>query len=186
MGDVTHILRAVQEGNTEATNELIQAVYQELRFLAVQMLSQEKPGQTLQATALVHEAYLRLVKSGNHRWDGRGHFFAAAAKAMRRLLIEDARRKNRSPQYLSITTGIVPPVQGRSIDLIALDEALTKLDEIDPIVAKLIELHYFGGFTLKEAAEVLEISPRTADRYWAFGRAWLHGEITKNDTACNE
>ena len=183
MGDVTRILKAVEQGVAGATDELIQAIYQELRLLAVQLLSNEKPGQTVQATALVHDAYIRLVKAGDQKWDGRGHFFAAAAKAMRRLLIDNARRKNRAPKFISITTGFDPPAQGRSIDLLALDEALTKLAEKNLTIADLIELHYFGGFTLKEAAKVLKISARTADRYWAFGRAWLHGDMTSGDTS---
>ena len=181
-GDVTRILSAIKQGDAKAADELIQAVYQELRLLGSQLLSQEQPGQTLQATALVHDAYIRLVRAEDQNWNSRGHFFAAAAKAMRRILIENARLKKRGPQRASGLTDLDPSVPSQPIDLIALDEALKKLVLDDPKIAELVELRYFGGITLTQAAEILTIPPRTADRYWAYARAFLHRQITKGDT----
>jgi RNA polymerase sigma factor (TIGR02999 family) len=183
MGEVTRILDAIEQGDRRAIDQLLPVVYQELRRLAAQKLAGEKPGQTLQATALVHEAYIRLVGAENQNWTSRGHFFAAAAEAMRRILIENARRKHRlrhggdrqRVEFDSEDITIGEP----SEDLLALDEALAKLSEQEPVIAKLVKLRYFAGLTLEQAAEMLRVSRRTADRYWAYARAWLYKEITK-------
>ncbi len=183
MNEVTRILSAVEQGDPHAAEQLLPLVYDELRRLAAQKLAQEKPGQTLQATALVHEAYLRLVASGDastpreQQWDSRGHFFAAAAEAMRRILVENARRK------ASLKRGGEPvrhaldeidvSLQRPPEELLAVHDALDKLAETDPRAAELVKLRYFAGFTLDEAAEALGISPRTADSVWAYARAWL-------------
>jgi RNA polymerase sigma factor (TIGR02999 family) len=185
MSDVTRILNAIERGDARATDELLPLVYEELRLLAAQKLSHEPPGQTLQATALVHEVYLRLVGDQSHSWQGRAHFFAAAAEAMRRLLIENARRKGRLKRGAgrrrmdldAVSLAIETPAE----DLIALDEAFTRLTEEDPEAAEVVKLSYFGGLTLEEAAEVLGISRRTAQRYWAFARAWLYEEMTRGE-----
>lgn len=187
MSDVTRILNAIERGDAHAADELLPVVYEELRLLAAQKMSHERPGQTLQATALVHEAYIRLVGPEAQSWDSRGHFFAAAAEAMRRILIENARRKQRrkhggAHERVDLQNADLA-VEGPSDDLIALDEALTKLAREDPIVADLVKMRYFAGLTLEQAAEILGIARRTADRYWAYARAWLHREITKTDTA---
>jgi RNA polymerase sigma factor (TIGR02999 family) len=182
MSEVTHILDAIAQGDPQAAGQLLPLVYGELRRLAAQKLSRERPGQTLDATALVHEAYLRLVgKQDVERWDSRGHFFAAAAEAMRRILVENARRKrslkrggDRVRQELD-PQGIAGP--NGSEDLLALDEALTKLAACDPQMAELVKLRYFTGLTIKQAAEVLGIAPRTADSHWAYARAWLLAEL---------
>jgi RNA polymerase sigma factor (TIGR02999 family) len=187
MNDVTLILNAIEQGDETASEKLLPLVYEELRHLAAQKMSHEKPGQTLQATALVHEAYIRLVEGANHNWNSRGHFFKAAAEAMRRILIEKARRKKSQKRGGNIQrveldeADIV--IEGPSTNLIALDEALTKLTEEDCIVADLIKLRYFTGLNLNQAAEILGISHRTAARYWAYGRVWLLREITKLDKA---
>jgi len=186
MSDVTRILNAIERGDAKAAVELLPVVYEELRLLAAQKMSHERPGQTLQATALVHEAYIRLVGPEAQSWDSRGHFFAAAAEAMRRILIENARHKQRrkhggAHERLDLQNADLA-VQGPSDDLIALDEALTKLAEQEPVVAELVKMRYFAGLTLEQAAEILGIARRTADRYWAYARAWLHREITKTDT----
>ena len=183
MSDVTRILVAIEKGDTRAADELLPLVYQELRHLAAQKLSQEPPGQTLQATALVHEAYLRLVGSEALNWSGRGHFFSAAAEAMRRILIENARRKQRRKrggdrQRVNLDDAYIA-IEGPSTDLIALDEALTKLAEEDPVKADLVKLRYFAGLTIEQAAKILEISRATAERYWSYARAWLFHEINK-------
>ena len=182
MSDVTRILTAIEQGDTGAVDELLPVVYEELRLLAAQKLSQERPGQTLQATALVHEAYIRLVGSEAQNWKGRTHFFAAAAEAMRRILIENARRKQRlkhggGRQRVDLYDADLA-IEEPSDDLIALDEALAKLAGEDSVVADLVKLRYFAGLTLEQAAEVLGVSRRTADRYWAYARAWLYQEIT--------
>jgi RNA polymerase sigma factor (TIGR02999 family) len=181
MNEVTHFLNAIGEGNPRTAAQLLPSVYDELRRLAAQRLAQEKPGQTLQATALVHEAYLRLVSAGGCAWDNRRHFFAAAAEAMRRLLIESARRKksrkrggDRQREELDGDRHLAPTP---SEDLLALDEALARLTERDPLKADLVKLRYFARLTLDQAADVLGLSPSTADRYWAYARAWLHQEI---------
>ncbi len=183
MTDVTRILNAIEQGDAKAADELLPLVYEELRRLAGLKMSQEPPGQTLQATALVHEAYIRLVGAENHNWSGRGHFFAAAAEAMRRILIENARRKQRRKhggghQRVDLDDADVT-IEESSTDIIALDEALTKLAEEDTIKADLVKLRYFAGLTIEQAAKILEISRATADRYWSYARAFLFHEINK-------
>jgi RNA polymerase sigma factor (TIGR02999 family) len=185
MSDVTQILNAIDAGDSAAANKLLPLVYDELRRLAAQKLTNEKPGQTLSATALVHEAYVRLVGDSQDRpWDGRGHFFAAAAEAMRRILVENARRKRSVKHGGGLARHDVAEVQLATPepeqDLVALDEALTKFAEVDALKAELVKLHYFAGLTLEQAATILGISPATADRYWAYARAWLHQEITRD------
>jgi RNA polymerase sigma factor (TIGR02999 family) len=178
MSDVTRILNAIERGDAKATDELLPLVYEELRILAAQKLAQERPGQTLQATALVHEAYLRLVGDEPQTWNSRGHFFAAAAEAMRRILVENARRKGREKhggehqrvEFRDIGAAVEASPEG----LVALDEALSRLATKDSDAARLVELTCFGGLTLDQAAEVLGVSPRTAYRHWAFARAWLY------------
>ena len=183
MSDVTRILTAIEQGDPRAADELLPAVYQELRRLAADKLSRERPGQTLQATALVHEAYIRLVGAEGQNWRSRTHFFAAAAEAMRRILIESARRKQRlkrggGRQRLALEDADLA-IEQPSENLIALDEALTKLAKEDRVVAELVKIRYFAGLTLGQTAELLGVSRRTADRYWAYARAWLYQEITK-------
>jgi RNA polymerase sigma factor (TIGR02999 family) len=178
MSDVTRILLAVEQGDPSAAQQLLPLVYDELRKLAAQRLSREGPGQTLQATALVHEAYLRLVDVEQaQRWNSRGHFFAAAAEAMRRILVEQARRRGRLKRGgdrlrhdLDELTVAAPEAPD---DLLALDEALSLLAATDPQAAELVKLRYFTGLTVKQAAELLGVSPRTADFLWAYARAWL-------------
>jgi RNA polymerase sigma factor (TIGR02999 family) len=182
MGDLTQIMDAIALGDPQAANQLLPQVYDELRRLAAQRLSHEAPGQTLDSTALVHEAYLRLVGDDPGRpWDNRGHFFAAAAEAMRRILIENARRKHRLKRGGGRARVILDPAliaaPGASDDLLALDEALDKLAEHDPKVAELVKLRYFAGLTNRQAAEALGIAPRTADFHWAYARAWLLAEL---------
>jgi RNA polymerase sigma factor (TIGR02999 family) len=185
MNDVTRILSAIEHGDPGAAQELLPLVYDELRKLAAQKLVHEKPGQTLQATALVHEAYLRLADVDQpQRWNGRGHFFAAAAEAMRRILIENARRKQRIKhgglrQRVDLDELQLSAVEGldSTIDVLALDEALTRLAILDATKAELVKLRFFAGLTLEQAAGVLDLSPTTADRYWAFARAWLFREL---------
>jgi RNA polymerase sigma factor (TIGR02999 family) len=178
MSEVTRILNAIQEGDPQAASQLLPLVYDELRKLAAQKLAREKPGQTLDATALVHEAYLRLVDHQDP-YNDRGHFFAVAASAMRRILIDRARRKQTRKRGAGFQRrpldAIAAPEPNQ--DLLALDEALNKLAVIDPLKAKLVELRYFAGLTGDQAAEVLGISPTTADRHWAYARAWLQAEI---------
>jgi len=184
MSDVTQILNAIEGGDLKAAEELLPLVYEELRLLAAQKMSQEKPGQTLQATALVHDAYIRLVEISGRKWSNRGHFFKAAAEAMRRILVENARRKNslkRGGEHNRVTDidfAVLPC--GSDInpeDLIALDEALIKLTDEDQVLADLIRLHCFAGLPLVQVADILAISSRTAERHWAFARAWLNREI---------
>lgn len=182
MSDVTRILSAIEGGDTRAADKLLPLVYEELRLLAAQKLSQEPPGHTLQATALVHEAYIRLVGSEAQTWNSRTHFFSAAAEAMRRILIDNARRKQRIKrggrrQKVDLDKAEIA-IEGPSTDLIALDEALSKLDKEDPIVANLVKMHFYAGLSLGQTAAALGISRRTADRYWAYARAWLYQEIT--------
>jgi len=183
MSDVTRILDAIEQGDANATEKLLPLVYEELRHLAVQKMSQEAPGQTLQATALVHEAYIRLVGSDARSWANHAHFFAAAAEAMRRILIDNARRKQRlkhGADRRRVDLDIVDiAMEGPSIDLIALDEALTKLADEDPEAADLVKMRFFAGLTLDQVAAVLHISRRTADRNWAYAKAWLYQQITK-------
>jgi RNA polymerase sigma factor (TIGR02999 family) len=182
MSEVTHILSALADGDPHAAAQLLPLVYDELRKLAAHRLAREKPGQTLQATALVHEAYVRLVEAqpGRH-WNGRGHFFAAAAEAMRRILVENARRKGRlkrgggaARQELDEADLVAPAVPD---DMLALDEALSELTVVDPRAAQLVNLRYFAGLTIPEAAEILGVAPRTADFLWAYARAWLLRKI---------
>ncbi len=183
MSDVTRILNAIERGDAKATDELLPLVYEELRILAAQKLSHESPGQTLQATALVHEAYLRLVGSEPQTWENHGHFFAAAAEAMRRILVENARRKGRQKrggEHKRIELHEVCLASDASPDgLIALDEALSRLAAKDPEGARLIELMSFGGLTLEQSAEVLGVSSRMAYRHWAFARAWLYATLAE-------
>lgn len=183
MPDISQLLTAVQRGDTLAADQLLPLVYEELRKLATSKMAHENPGQTLQATALVHEAFVRLVDVQNaQKWNSRGHFFAAAAEAMRRILVENARRRQllkRGGQFQrSEVDDIVIVAENIQDDLIALDSALTRLTSVDPEAARLVQLRYFTGLTIQEAAENLGISPRSADRIWAFARAWLHREIS--------
>ena len=180
MTDVTRILSAIEQGDPHAAEQLLPLVYDELRKLAAAKLAQEKPGQTLQPTALVHEAYLRLV--GDQHFDNRGHFFAAAAEAMRRIVVETARRKKRAKHggghervevELDDLPTRLPPE-----DLLALDEALDRLEQLDPVKARLVNLRYFAGMTIEQAALALNISRVSAHRYWTFARAWLHQRMT--------
>ena len=182
MTDVTRILFDIEQGDPKAAEQLLPLVYDELRKLAAQKLAHEKPGQTLQATALVHEAYLRLVGNGEERhWDGRRHFFAAAAEAMRRILVENARRKqtrkhggDQRRADLDLDALVVPEPE---MDLLALDAALDRLAECDPQKARLVELRYFAGLTGDQAAAILGISPSSVDRQWVYTRAWLRREL---------
>lgn len=183
MSDVTRILNAIERGDAKPTDELLPLLYEELRLLAAQKLSHEAPGQTLQATALVHEAYLRLLGDEPHTWNSRGHFFSAAAEAMRRILIENARRKKSGKRgggqrriELDETqvTGSIGPDPG---SLIALDEALLRLSQVDGVKAEVVKLRYFAGLTIEQTAASLDISPATAKRLWTYARAWLIREM---------
>jgi RNA polymerase sigma factor (TIGR02999 family) len=183
MTDVTRILNAIERGDAKATDELLPLVYEELRILAAQKLSHESPGQTLQATALVHEAYLRLVGDEAYTWNSRGHFFAAAAEAMRRILVENARCKRRDKRgggqrRIGVDVSEVAGVTSPDADsLIALDEALLRLSQIDGSEAELVKLRYFAGLTIEQTAASLGISPATAKRLWTHARAWLIREM---------
>jgi RNA polymerase sigma factor (TIGR02999 family) len=180
MSEVTRILSALEKGDPNAADQLLPLVYNELRKLAAQKMAQEAPGQTLQPTALVHEAYLRLVGTGAPRaqhWDSRGHFFAAAAEAKRRILVENSRRKKRlrhggALQRVKLDEDL-PSVKGPAEEVLAVDEALEQLAARDPGTAKLVKLVYFAGLTMEQAAETLGISTRTAYRDWSYARAWL-------------
>ena len=182
MSEVTQILNAIKQGDPKAADQLLPLVYEELRKLAAQRLAQEKPGQTLQATALVHEAYVRLVgRYSDQSWDDRRHFFGAAAEAMRRILIENARRKQSikhgaglQRHELDAVALIAPQAD---MDLVALDGALQRLKEQDPVKTKLVELRFFAGLTGDQAAAVLGISSSSADRQWTYTRAWLRREL---------
>jgi len=187
MTEVTRILSAIEQGDPHAAEKLLPLVYDELRQLAARRLAREKPGQTLQATALVHEAYLRLVASRDasapreQHWESRGHFFAAAAEAMRRILVENARRKDRLKhgrglQRVDLESGCLVS-KAPSLDLLALDEALTKLAEAEPAKAELVKLRFFAGLTMPEAAAALDISLATAERYWTFAKSWLYAKL---------
>jgi RNA polymerase sigma factor (TIGR02999 family) len=182
MNHVTQILSAIEQGDTRAAEQLLPLVYEELRRLAAKRLADESPGQTLQPTALVHEAYVRLVDVEEVRhWNSRGHFFAAAAEAMRRILVENARRKRaakRAGDRAKVELDHIEiAVSDVSDDLLELDLALTQLSVADPKAADLVKLRYFAGLTIKQAAEVLGVSPRSADSLWAFARAWLLQKI---------
>jgi RNA polymerase sigma factor (TIGR02999 family) len=188
MNEVTRILSAVQQGDPVAPEQLLPLVYDELRKLAAHKLSREKAGQTLQATALVHEAYLRMVgPDDDQRWQNRGHFFAAAAEAMRRILVENARRKRSAKHGGGLVRHGFDDIQlvapELCDDLEALDEALNRLATKDPIKAELVKLRHFAGLSIEEAAQALGISTTTANRYWAYARAWLHQEIISNEPA---
>jgi len=183
--NVTQILNAIQRGDLRATDDLLPIVYEELRRLAAQKLSREAPGQTLQATALVHEAYIRLVGSHDPGWENRRHFFGAAAEAMRRILVDRARHKRSlrhggGREHLGLDD-VEPAIDGPSDDLIALDEALTKLAEQDKLKADLVKLRYFAGLTLPEAARVIGVSVAAAERHWAYARGWLRLEVTGDE-----
>jgi RNA polymerase sigma factor (TIGR02999 family) len=184
MSEVTRILSAIEQGEPHAAEQLLPLVYDELRKLAAQKLALEAPGQTLQATALVHEAYLRLVDAAKtHHWDSRAHFFGAAAQAMRRLLIDNARRKQAEKhgggwQRHDLLEAELA-IDSTGDDLFAVDEALTQLANREPVIAGLVELRFFAGLTLSEAAKCLDISERTAYRHWAYARAWLRRELDR-------
>lgn len=182
MSDVTQILIAIEQGNAQAAEQLLPLVYDELRRLAAQRLSNESPGQTLEATALVHEAYIRLVDVQKaQQWNSRGHFFAAAAEAMRRILVERARSKGRikhGGQKRRVDLESACSVtEAPSLDLVALDEALTRLAAQEPAKAELVKLRFFAGLTMPDAARVLGISLATAERYWTFAKSWLYAEL---------
>jgi RNA polymerase sigma factor (TIGR02999 family) len=185
MTDVTRILQALEQGQGNAAEDLLPLVYQELRWLAAQKLSREPSGQTLQATALVHEAYIRLVEAPSRNWNSRNHFFMAAAEAMRRILIENARRKKSLKrggawQRVGLNEAVVSDRPESSIDdLLALDEALAKLAARDKLKADLVKLRYFAGLTTEQAAEALDISRATAERYWDYARSWLRLEVQR-------
>jgi len=182
MGEVTRILSTIEQGDLHAAEQLLPLVYDELRKLAAHKMAQESTGQTLQATALVHEAYLRLVDTDKEqRWNSRGHFFAAAAEAMRRILVDNARRRRSRKRGGDLVREDLDAVEialpEGPEDLVALDEALNKLAATDKMAADLVHLRFFAGLPLPEVAVILGISPRTADRLWAYARAWLHQEI---------
>ncbi len=185
MTEVTSILSAIEHGDPHAAEQLLPLVYEELRKLAAQKLAQEKPGQTLQATALVHEAYLRLVGSDAAQpWDNRGHFFAAAAEAMRRILVDNARKKaavRHGGEHQRVPfEQIHPPAAEPPEQILALDEALAELEQHDAQAARLVKLRYFAGLTHQEAAQLLGITRRAADRLWALARAWLHQRLQES------
>ena len=197
MTDVSRVLEAARRGDPSAAAELLPLVYDELRKLAAAKLAGETPGHTLEATALVHEAYLRLVASGDAsaprdaEWDGRGHFFAAAAEAMRRILVENARRKRAEKhggglvRHDAAELPLAAPEPAE--DLVALDEALDQLAALDPVKAELVKLRYFAGLTIEQAAAALDISPATAKRYWTYSKAWLYQRVSGEEkTATDE
>jgi RNA polymerase sigma factor (TIGR02999 family) len=183
MTEVTRILRQIEQGEPVAAERLLPLVYKELKKLAAARLAHEQPGQTLQPTALVHEAYVRLVDVKQvQAWESRGHFFAAAAEAMRRILVDAARKKRREKhggdRQRVAFDDVAPAAPCLRHDLLALDAALTRLAVEDPQAARLVDLRHFAGLSVPEAAQMLGISPRTADRVWAYARAWLHQEIS--------
>jgi RNA polymerase sigma factor (TIGR02999 family) len=184
MSEVTRILSAIEQGDSHAAERLLPLVYEELRRLAASRLSAEKPGQTLQATALVHEAYLRLVDADQvQTWNSRGHFFAAAAEAMRRILVDQARKKQAEKHgggrlRVDLPENLVASADQRD-ELVALDEALQRLELHDPDAARLVKLRYFAGLSHQEAAEALGISRGAADRLWSLGRAWLFRQLSE-------
>jgi RNA polymerase sigma factor (TIGR02999 family) len=181
MTEVTCLLSAIERGDLKAASELLPLVYDELRKLAAAQLAREKPGQTLQATALVHEAYLRLGGTDKaHQWDSRGHFFAAAAEAMRRILVDEARRKasiKRGDFQRRMLEEAEVGVDEHADELLALDGALSRLSDVDPLAARLVQLRYFAGLTTEQAAEALGISARTAYYTWSYAGSWLRGAI---------
>lgn len=184
MNEVTRILEAAQRGDAMAAEQLLPVVYDELRRIAAYKMSRETPGQTLQPTALVHEAWMRLVGSPEQKFDGRGHFFAAAGEAMRRILVDAARRR----RSLKRGGGVAPEQwdeskiirSGPSDEVLAIDEALNQLAQEDPACAELVKLRYFVGMTMDEAAEALGLSLRSAERLWTYGRAWLRRRLNQN------
>ncbi len=184
MTDVTRILNAIGQGDAKAANELLPLVYEELRLLAAQKLSHEPPGQTLQATALVHEVYIRLVGTEDQSWDNKGHFFKAAAEAMRRILIENARRKRTNKRggdrkRVGLSESILTGKDYTALDeIIALDEALEKLERKEKLKADLIKLRFYAGLTIEQSAKSLGISLTTAKTHWAYARAWLLREVS--------
>jgi len=187
MSDVTQILRQIETGDPSAAEQLLPLVYDELRNLAAIRLAQEEPGQTLQATALVHEAWLRLVDVDYvQNWSSRRHFFGAAAEAMRRILVDKARRRNRHKhggdrQRITIEFADVPEAVGDEL-IESVHEALERFEQVDAVACELVKLRYFAGLSLREAGQVLEIPARTADRLWAFAKAWLMREIRREPT----
>ncbi len=184
MSDVTRILNAIERGDAKATDELLPLVYEELRVLAAQKLSHERPGHTLEATALVHEAYLRLVGDETCTWENRGHFFAAAAEAMRRILIEHARRRKTykrggDQQQVDLSELVLSDENGKAIDeVLVLDEALKKLESKDKLKADLVKLRFYAGLTLEQCAKSLRLSLTAAKAQWAYARAWLLREVS--------
>lgn len=187
MSDVTRILSAIEQGDPRASEQLLPLVYEELRRLAAQKIAQEKPGQTLQATALVHDAYVRLVDVARPQlWKSRGHFFAAAAEAMRRILIDQARRKQSQRRGGALSRQPLENVEivgpEPSLDVLALNEVLQRFEKQDKLKAELVKLRYFAGLSIPQAAEALGISSTTADRYWAYARAWLYTELGRTET----
>jgi RNA polymerase sigma factor (TIGR02999 family) len=191
MSDVTRILNAIEAGDTQAADKLLPLVYEELRLLAAQKLSQEPPGQTLQATALVHEAYIRLVEGGCDDWKSRGHFSKAVAEAMRRILVENARQKGRIKhgggfQRVELSeSASAESDKHTAYELIALDEALDRFAQKDKLKADLVKLRYFAGLTIPQAAQILNISHATAERHWIYARCWLRVEIDRQRNILN-
>jgi RNA polymerase sigma factor (TIGR02999 family) len=184
MSDVTRILAEIESGDGQAPEKLLPLVYDELRKLAAQKMAEEKPGQTLQATALVHEAYIRLVDvDKTQHWNSRGHFFAAAAEAMRRILVDQARKKRSQKHGGGLQKHPIQEVDiaasEPSLDVLAVNEALERFEQMDKVAAGLVKLRYYAGLTIPQAADALGISVTTADRYWAYARAWLHAELKK-------
>jgi RNA polymerase sigma factor (TIGR02999 family) len=184
MSDVTRILTAIEQGDAKAAQELLPLVYEELRRLAAQRLAREAPGQTLQATALVHEAFLRLVGSNDPGWNGRNHFLAAAAEAMRRILVDNARRKRAERRGGGLrrvdfdrVEELADAAGAPADDLLALDDALTRLASHDHVKAELVKLRYYAGLSVEEAGRALGISRATAARYWDYARSWLYSEL---------
>ena len=181
--DVTHVLQALQAGDSDAAERLLSLVYHELRRLARARMARERPGATLQPTALVHEAYMRLFSGKTPRFENRAHFFVAAAEAMRRILVERARRRarlKRGGDQERVTLGVDPAAPAVDAEtLIALDQALTRLAERDPTMSRVVELRYYAGLTIEETAHALGVAPRSINRLWLAGRAWLHRELTQ-------
>jgi RNA polymerase sigma factor (TIGR02999 family) len=186
MSDVTRILSQIERGDPHAADQLLPLVYEELRKLAAAKLAKEKPGQTLQATALVHEAYIRVADTENaQRWNSRGHFFAAAAEAMRRILVENARRKRSGKlggdRIRVDLRGIAPATAVPDDDLIALDDAIDKLERLDRVKAQVVKLRFFAGLTVPQTAEAIGVSASTVDNYWTYARAWLRVELSSGE-----
>lgn len=186
MTDVTRILSQIQQGDSAAADQLLPVVYDNLRRLASQRMGMESPDPTLQPTALVHEAYVRLVNNdSDHSWESRGHFFSAAAEAMRRILVDHARRKHATKRGGELNRVAVMDIveNGRLNDgqLLALDEALSEFEELDPAKSRIVKLKFFAGMTIDETAKVVGISRATAQRHWAYARAWLFGKLTNGE-----